>query len=366
MNKAAVFVIITLLLSFNSFSQETIENPAIPVIKDAGNIFELLEVMRIRDDGKEIVFDFPYGLKIGPDNGIYFYNDWMLYKFDEQGTFIFKIIEQGQGPGEATRRTNYFFSENEIFVQAGSPPKIMRFDFSGKYLGEKKTELTKSYSFLEYMNNKIYAFKDEILELEAPGTGYFDFPYNLYEISVDFDSHMKKYTFPLIHYVYHSSAWWPRARFIYAFKNNSTIYVVHTPEYKIIEFDLEKNKINKIIEREYKRIKYVPPKDTGIPKPPPNAIGPPEYEYYQDVQHMLVHEDQLWVFTSTRDNEKRRLIDVYNMEGKYIENFYIEFPEHVTPIGFGYGNVVLNNEYIYSIDEHKDGFFSIAKYKLGK
>ena len=79
--------------------------------------------------------------------------------------------------------------------------------------------------------------------------------------------------------------WWPRANLIYTFKNNSTIYVVHTPEYKIVEFDLEKNNINTIIEREYKRIKYVPPKDRR--KPPPNAISPPEYEYYQEYSIFL-------------------------------------------------------------------------------
>ena len=218
------------------------------------------------------------------------------------------------------------------------------------------------YYSLASKNNKIYGFMDEVEKMENVGTGYFDIPYNIYEISEDFDKRTKKYSFPLKNYVYRSSAWWPRAKFIYTFKNNSTIYVVHTPEYKIVEFDVENNKINKIISREYKRIKYVYPKDRR--KPGPIGTRPPDYDYYQDILHMLICVDQLWIFTSTTDKAKGRLIDVYNMEGKYIDNFYLKFPDKITPPGFSQGNVVLRDKYIYSIDEHEDGYFSIAKYEL--
>ncbi|MCJ7582373.1 MAG: 6-bladed beta-propeller [Candidatus Aminicenantes bacterium] len=363
MKKYAILLFLIFALSIVS-AQQIIENPKKPLNKDAGRIVQLEEVLRIHDDGEELIFRFPYGLKIGPDNGIYFYDNWMLYKFDENGKFVFKIIEPGQGPGEANNRTNYFFFNNEIKVQAGSPPKIMRFDYSGKYLGEKRTEMTRSYQFLDSKNKKIYGLNDDSPKLEETGTGYFDLPFSIYEISEDFVQHIKKHSFPLVHYVYLSNAWWPRAKFIYTFKNNSVIYVVHTPEYKIIEFDLEQNKINKIIDREYKRIKYVYPKDRR--KPGPIGTRPPDYEYHHDILQMHIHKDQLWVFTSTRDKVKGRLIDVYNMEGKYIDNFYIKFPDKITLEGFRFGNVVLRGEYMYSIDEHEDGFYSVAKYKLNE
>ena len=319
--------------------------------------------MRIRDDGSKVIFTGPYNLKIGPDNGIYFYDDFRLHKFDENGKFVFKIVEPGQGPGEAAWRTNYFFFNDEIRVQAGSPPKIMRFDYKGKYIGEKRTEMTSAYNFLEFKNNKIYGMKDDEIGWEGLGTGYFNFPYNIYEVTEDFRKRKKMYSFPVKHYVY-LSAWWPMASFIYTFKDNTTLYVVHTPEYKIIEFDLEKNKIHKIIDREYKRIKYVPPKN--IPKPPPNAISPPDPKYHRDIRHMLIYKNQLWIFTSTIEQVKGRLIDIYNMEGRYTDNFYLRFPKNITPINFGLGNFVTNGEYIYSIDEHEDGYFSIAKYRLSE
>jgi len=363
MKKYAILFILFMAFSFVS-AQEIIENPKKPSNKDAGRIVQLEEVLRIRDNGKEVIFRGPYDLKIGPDNGIYFYDNWRLHKFEENGKFAFKIVDPGQGPGEATRRTYYFFFNDEIRVYARSAPKIMRFDYSGKYLGEKRTEKAKMYYSLASTNNKIYGFMDDVEKLEDVGTGYFDIPYYIYEISEDFDKRTTIYSFPLINYVYQSSGVWPRAKFIYTFKNNSTIYVVHTPEYKIIEFDLEKNKIEKIIERKYKRIKYVPP--ANRPKPNPKAIRPPEYEYHHDILQMHIHKDQLWVFTSTRDKVKGRLIDVYNMEGKYIDNFYIKFPDKITLQGFRFGKVVLKGKYIYSIDEHEDGFYSVAKYKLNE
>jgi hypothetical protein len=73
---------------------------------------------------------------------------------------------------------------------------------------------------------------------------------------------------------------------------------------------------------------------------------------------------KLWVITSIRDKHNRRLIDVYNIEGKYEDNFYLDFPEDVNPRNYAYGTVVSTEEYIYTIDEHKDGYFSIAKYQI--
>ena len=128
MMKKLIILILLLLTSSLISAQEIIENPKKPLNKNAGQIVQLEEVMRIRDNGNKVIFRGPYDLKIGPDNGIYFYDNWMLHKFDEKGRFVFKIVQQGQGPAEANNRTYYFFFNDEIQVYAKSPPKIMRFN----------------------------------------------------------------------------------------------------------------------------------------------------------------------------------------------------------------------------------------------
>lgn len=352
------------LFIFSSFilGQTIIENPKKPLSDNAGRVVKLKEMMRIRDDGVEIIFRAPYDLQIGHDGSIYFYDYWKLHKFTNKGKFVFKIIKQGQGPGEAIRRrTSYLLTKDEIIVQAGSPPKIMRFDLQGNYKDEKRLELTHTFKFLGLIKGKIYGILEEVSLEEYVNEGYIDFPTNLYEISLDFEDINKVYSFPVKHYVYASAAWWPRTRLDYTMKDSQYLFVTHTSTYKIIKFDIEKHFVEKIFKRKYGRVKIPQEK---IRKPKPGALSPPPFKFYSDIAKLLIHKGQLWAITSTRDKLNRRLVDVYNMEGKYIDNFYLEFPENIIPRHFDYRFISLVGEYIYSIDEHSDGYFSIAKYKI--
>lgn len=56
---------------------------------------------------------------------------------------------------------------------------------------------------------------------------------------------------------------------------------------------------------------------------------------------LLVYKDRLWVFTSTRDKNNNRLVDVFDMEGAYVDNFYLAYPEGRQPRNFAYGTVVI-------------------------
>jgi len=71
---------------------------------DAGRSVELIERMRIRDDGQEVVFKYPYQLQIGDDGSVYFANGFEHFKYDAQGRFVYRIVKSGQGPGEAQWR----------------------------------------------------------------------------------------------------------------------------------------------------------------------------------------------------------------------------------------------------------------------
>ena len=94
---------IGLLASAICFGQTVVENPKQPSNPEAGRTVKLLEQMRIRDDGKEIVFKYPYQLQVGDDGSIHFANGFEHFKYDAQGRFVFKIVKSGQGPGEADR-----------------------------------------------------------------------------------------------------------------------------------------------------------------------------------------------------------------------------------------------------------------------
>ena len=359
MKKSVLLFSFLLIFSSVIHAQEIIENPGKPLRKNAGRIVKLREMMRIRDDGVEIIFKAPYGLQIGHDGSIYFYDDWRIYIFSNEGKLVFKMIKPGQGPGEAIRRTSYLLTKDEIIVQAINPPKIMRFDFLGNFKGEKRTELTRTFDFVGFSEDKIYSFLGE-RPYEALGKeGFVDSPQYLYEITDNFNKLNKKYSFPIKYYVI-KSAWWGRARLDFAFKDTENLFITHTSEYKIIKFNIEENIVERIFSRKYDRVKYPQKKE----KLPSDALSPPPFKYYLDLSKILIHKDQLWAITSIRDKQNRRLVDVYSMKGEYIDNFYLEFPTNITPRNFAYGTIAAKEGFIYTIDEHKDGYFSVAKYKF--
>ena len=360
MSKSLATIVFILMTPFLLFSQEAVENKEKPESRNAGRIVRLRPVMRIEDDGEQVIFRAPGRLQFGEDGCIYCYDSFKLYKFDAQGNFVFKIIEQGQGPGEATMRTEALVGSKKIIVYALSPPKFMKFDLDGKFMNETRHQITHLFKgFLGFFNEKYYGFYEEIPSEEMGKEGYLDFMQVLYEITSDFLTFEKKHSFPVKQYTV-SGAWWPRAPFDFAFKDIKHVFINHTSEYRILLFNVEKNTIEKIFTRKYKRINY--PQDKEEKRP--GALSPPPYKYYHDIHKLLFYGDLLWVFTSTKDKVGNRLVDVYDLEGKYVDNFFLQFPKEYTPRHFAYGAIAVKDGFIFTIDEDSANTFSIGKYEV--
>jgi hypothetical protein len=360
MKKILLLLLFFLIFGSSILSQTIVENPKKPNSKKAGRIVRLKEMMRIRDDGVKIVFKAPNRLQIGDDGSVYFYDDFKLYKFDQKGKFVFMVIKQGRGPGEVVASSRFLVTKKEIIVYARTPPKIMRFTLEGKYIGEKRYQVFRGLRFIGHINNIIYGFLNEIPDESLGKNGFVDYLACLYEFDPNFDKRIKKYSFPVRHYQI-GTAWWPRVNFDYVAKNNETLFIYHTAEYQIIKFNLEKNIVERIIKRKYDRVKT--PKRPKRKRRPGVLFQPPK-EFYNDIAKLLIYKDKLWAITSTRDKQKRSLVDVYDMEGKYLDNFYLEFPREIVPRRFHYGSFVLKDGYLYVNEEHSDGYFCISKYEI--
>lgn len=363
MKKVIAFLILFSIFIFNTFSQEFIENPAKPENPRAGRILQLKEMQRICDDEQDPFFVYPSSLHIGQDGGIYIYNDWQIYKFTTLGELVFKAVGRGQGPGEASMRVSYFPTSDGFIVHSKSPSKVMNFNNQGELVEEVKVEKPiNGLEFVGMFDNKPYGFLEEIkYQGVTKDEAYVDFPNNLCEFDIDFKDTIIKYSFPVKNVVLMRNAWYPRARLNFVVKDISSLFVSHTAEYKIIKFNIEKNSVEKVFSRNYKRIKYPPELN---PKPRAGTITSPPREYYYDIAELLIYKEKLWVFTSTKDKNKNRLVDVYNMEGKYIDSFYLVYPEGRQPRNFAYGTVAIKGGFLYSIDEDAEGYFSIAKYSV--
>jgi len=89
-------------------------------------------------------------------------------------------------------------------------------------------------------------------------------------------------------------------------------------------------------------------------------------EYDNDVYKLLVHRDQIWALTSTYDPRKGVLVDVFNPDGKYVDNFWLPLLNIRTGDDFSqrYFSVVIQGDYLYAIEHDADWNFFIAKYKI--
>jgi histidinol phosphatase-like enzyme len=150
------------------------------------------------------------------------------------------------------------------------------------------------------------------------------------------------------------------ARFDFAYKDLETLFIVHSIDYQIDHFNIKKNRIEKIIKRKYNRVKRPPEKR----EPRPGVVQAPQEEYYYDISKLLVVGDRLWVITSTTNERKCRLVDVYDMQGRYLDNFYLEFPTGIVPQNYSLKNIAVRNGFLYTADEHEDGTVSIGKYEI--
>jgi hypothetical protein len=202
--------------------------------------------------------------------------------------------------------------------------------------------------------------KEEIPITEnRPENGIIEAPYVLYEVSEDLKKLKKLADFPLEYYI-RKKRWFRKDMAVTAAHDNF-IFVVHTAEYRIVKFDLRQARIERIFTRKYKRQKTG---EQEINDPYATGVKPPQYEYYFDIFGLKPFKDRLWVMTSTpRNDETRKLVDVFDKDGIYTDSFYLKFPNEVEERWMG--NCVLSEDgFILVPEQGLDGFVSIGKYRI--
>jgi hypothetical protein len=341
-------------------SQVIVKNPATPLGKDYGRIVPLKEVLRIKDDGKDVNFRFPYDLLVGKNGDVLFYDNFVLYKFDKNGRRLASMVRSGQGPGEANMRTGaVVINDDRIQVLALAPPKIMIFDGAGRLQQEIKTEVLSNYGF-SCLGGKSWIFRYPQIKpdgIPANG-GEIDLPISLEELAPDFSHTTKAAEFPRRYFFVNRGSWYEWTGFGWAVKEPDHLYIHHTSEYRIAQFNTTSKTVERVFSREYSRVER--PAESRESSP---GVKLPPRKYYDDILALLVAGDRLWAVTSTVDTEKNLLVDVFDPDGRYVDCFYLRFPGNFTRRIYQ-GRVATDGIFLYTIDEAPDGFVSIGKYSL--
>jgi hypothetical protein len=346
-------------IGFASQNQAIIENPDKPLNKNAGRVIQLKEVMRVSDEEGKFYFSGPWDIKAANDGSIFVHESNKLYRFDANGKFIKNLYKKGEGPGELNQNlTDIFIGEDEIILASSNMYKIIRLDVQGNLIQDIRPEWT-FYTLLGYFNGKYYFFQRERKSFERK-SGLRETNLRLCAVS---NTETGKITqtsliFPItISYYFGpkggSLATISRLRTIS--ESNRFAYVFHTPEYLVKLLDLEKIKVVRTFRRKYNRVKRIPQKKRKIPLLLP--------EFHNDIYRLAIHDNNLWVITSTVDKDKGILVDVFTREGKYLDNFYLPL-RNIKRDDHLYAPMAVFKDFLYVIEIEENELISVAKYEI--
>jgi len=360
-------------LAIFSISQDIIENTKKPLSKKAGRVVDLKEVLSIHDEGDTYYFKYPSNLKIAPDGSIFVLDFWsnQLLQFDTNGKFLRNFFKKGQGPGELSRVSDFYFEGNNIIIYDGRLQKILWLNFNGEAVKEFKVRRKARFMFRLYHEDTYYFIQYNI-QFTKKNPSYVDVPYHLISIYKDGNESNKLTTFLLKAYVVPGMGGYGGSfnieKMITAPLANRYLFISHSTEYLVKLFDAAANKIIRSFSREYKRVK---PSSEYKERMKKGGIGidgkhytEPVQKYRNDIQNLFVNQNKLWVMTSTEDKKKGILFDVFDPEARYVDKFYLKFTEENFPQYGDISRVAVSGEFLYQIETTPEETYVIKKYKM--
>ena len=325
--KRLSWILLFFLIQVQMFSQEILENPETPQNPNAGRVLELKEEFRIIDDSGEFFFDFPRDLQVASDGSIFFRDKTQIIRLDEKGNFLHNFYEKGQGPGEVNVVRGLRLQEDKLVVFNTSPNKLIWFKFNGDLIKDIKIrDAPFGLRSVFHTNDSFIFFKSGF-----PNTGGEIEIMTRPQIitTIDHEGRFKGEfsVFPIKAYGIRTEEFGvstPISTLIFIPYQNRYILISNSQEYLLKVYDVETDTTLVRFKRDYKRVKT--PKDWrgggfGING---TAHRPPRPEYLNDIVELYMFMDNLWVLTSTKDGKKGNLIDAFNINGEFIDSFYLK------------------------------------------
>ena len=343
-------------------------NPEEPMNKNAGRILQLTEELRITDDQGDFYFKWPSNIKIGPDGSIFIEDEDQFLRFDGNGQFIANLFTKGQGPGELENIVNYLFAGNEVIILQSRPNKIVKVDMSGKFISEFRPETMISEMFTRF-GGKFIAAHSSFPKLEKAGDEpeIIDIKWNLKTVTEDGKVESTALEFPV--------KWYAQrleraiiANYIVDFSAvpflDRFLVIHHTQEYLLKLLDLESQKIVRTFTREYEKVRYKPDETGRVEISPGSFTLVPPVDHLNDIQKIFVHGDTIWAMTSTVDEDKGFLVDVFDRNGEYKDNFYLPVHHQVKVEGLSRHPITISGDMLFIVEYDADGIPSVVGYRI--
>lgn len=343
----------------NILTQDMIENPKTPQNENAGRVLKLKEEFRIGGEGEGYYFNGARELLLDGSGNIYICDSWStqqrshLLKFSPEGAFIEDLCKQGEGPGEIQSAYEFALGGSETFLYDLVKRKIVVMSQEGDLIGEFKTESSSIgdligvfkdwlvFSRIEYpterKTSKLYDVKNVIVFVSKDG-----------QIEKDFFAFFNQQFFISLAQGSGGMSWDPLIQEI----GDNKLYFCYSSEYLISVLDLNTGKITAKFKRKYQRVKHEQQKGE---KDFVLKFNAPKKKFEHDVEGLFYDRGRLWVKTSTKDEEKGSLFDLFDSEGQFLDSFYINIKGRILKI---------DGDFLYSAESDEEDLPLIVKYRI--
>lgn len=357
---------------------KSINNPEQPVKKDSGKTLRLTEVLQIHDVEGSYFFKYPNNFKISANGDIFFCDEKQLLKFDSNGKFVKNFHKLGQGPQEVTSVNTYLLENEMLIIFSSRQNKIVIFNHeTGEYIREFRLPAAKIYSagqlFHRY-DGRLFFHRLETIESKGKIVPMV-LDDRIISLSPD-ETHYETLT-AFSRQVYNGRA--GEHSFLLTYSElficpagGDLLLVSHTPEYNIKFYSMKTDTVLYQFNRKYNRVEVTEETRKYTPVGGYNRFGmgngqwytPEVPKYHLDIRTMFFVKGKLWVITSTTKDNKKVLVDVFDKDGVYEENFYIQCPPYLHPLNIKEWIMEIKDDFLYVSEENEDGSRFIKKYKI--
>jgi hypothetical protein len=364
-----------------------VKNARLPKAKNAFRVIVPKEIMAISGDG-HTDYNFKYSeyLRVMPDESLLARSistnspsTKQILWFDKDGRFLRNLFREGSDPGEMKACTGYFLTARNVIVMTASPPKLIWFDIAGKFEREiflpNKAEGMTALALLE----DIFYFSTDREERPTRGLGEIpgkiDFPWNIFSYTESSGTLRSLISFPIEGFSYGCSSY---GEVMSCESIRSLMGVIALPfqekylaltntnKYKLKIYDPINNTVVREFQRDYERVKNMPRNNERTVNG--KTVTPPEEIFGIDILNIFTRGDEVWAVTSTRDETKGVLIDIFNGAGIYEDSFYIKLPEAALDALMkpGLSTLAGNSLYVAPFPKDKNDPCIIRKYLVEK
>jgi len=353
------FILFFLVIVFSAFAQHVRENSERPPNENHGRVLHLTEILRIGGEGEDYYFIGANGLQTDRAGNIYIRDVWTsrqrahLPVFSPEGRFLRDLYRQGEGPGEIASSYDFALSGSEIYVYDYSKKKIMVMDGEGSLIREFKFE-SESVGDLIGLYEDWLVFMRKNNPHERKTSSLYDVENVIVFVSKDGRKEENFHVF--IHQQFFISLaqgggsmnWDP---FI-CILGDGKLFVNATQEYLVEVLDLKSGEIAARFNRKYDRVRYEP---TEWEQKFISQHNAPKKRFVPDIEALYYNRGQLWVQTSREEEGRGRLFDVFDLEGKYLDSFYVPIKGRILKI---------DGDILYTAEEDEDFLPSVVKYRI--